>query len=109
MSYNLDTFDSVKAQLRAQKDVGAIKQDLYTHLTEIFSRIMLHHQNDAFDKFEEISHLVKRTYLKIRDPKQDSEVNLIKDAKKDHEKDAWISKNKDLLKEVFKFPPAFRF
>ena len=36
---------------------------------------MLHHPNDAFDKFEEISGLVKKTNFKIKDPNNDYEVN----------------------------------
>jgi len=36
---------------------------------------MLHHPNDAYDKFEDISALVKRTNFKISDPKFDVEVN----------------------------------
>ena len=36
---------------------------------------MLHHPNDAYDKFEEISALVKRTNFKIKDPQYDYEVN----------------------------------
>lgn len=36
---------------------------------------MMHHPYDAFDKFEEISHLVKLTHLKIKDPQYDFEVN----------------------------------
>lgn len=36
---------------------------------------MLHHQHDGFDKFEEISALVKHTNFKIKDPKEDFEVN----------------------------------
>jgi len=52
-----------------------IKADLYTHLTEVFNRIMLHHPHDAFDKFEEISGLVKKTNFKIKDPNNDYDVN----------------------------------
>lgn len=37
---------------------------------------MLHHPHDAYDKFEEISGLVKYTNFKIRDPEADHEVNL---------------------------------
>jgi len=44
-------------------------------LTEVFNRIIQHHKFDAFEKFEEISHLIKKTHLKITDPKKDSEVN----------------------------------
>jgi len=38
---------------------------------------MLHHPYDACDKFEEISHLVKMTHLKIKDPLNDYQVNDI--------------------------------
>lgn len=50
-------------------------QDLYTHLTEVFNRILLHHSEDAYDKFEEISALVKQTDLKFKDPSFDHELN----------------------------------
>lgn len=50
--------------------MGTIKLDLYTHLTEIFNRIIQHHKFDAYEKFEEISHLIKKTHLKIIDPKK---------------------------------------
>jgi len=51
-----------------------ISQDLYSHLIEVFNRIILHHPNDGFDKFEEISALVKQTNFKIIDPKTDFDV-----------------------------------
>jgi len=38
----------------------------------------LHHSSDAFDKLEEISALVKKTHLKIKDPQFDNEVNQIR-------------------------------
>jgi len=79
MSVTLDTLERIKQQLKQAKDNGStIKQDLYTHLTEVFNRIILHHPYDAFDKFEEISLLVKKTNLKVKDPKFDHEVNQIK-------------------------------
>ena len=66
MSVSLETLERIKQQLKEARDCGsAVKLDLYTHLTEVFNRIMQHHQYDAFDKFEEISHLVKQTHLKI--------------------------------------------
>ena len=78
MSVSLETLERIKAQLKQARDMGStVKLDLYTHLTEVFNRIMLHHPYDAFDKFEEISHLVKQTHLKIKDPKFDHEVNSI--------------------------------
>ena len=76
MSASLETLERIKEQLKQARDSGStIKLDIYTHLTEIFNRIMLHHPYDAFDKFEEISLLVKQTHLKIRNPKFDYEVN----------------------------------
>lgn len=52
-----------------------IKTDLYAHLTEVFNRIMLHNPEDGYEKFEEISALVKQTNFRIGDPKPDFEVN----------------------------------
>ena len=76
MSVSIDTLERIKAQLRSARDNGStIKMDLYTHLTEVFNRIMLNHPYDAYDKFEEISLLVKQTNLKIKNPLYDHEVN----------------------------------
>lgn len=76
MSVSLETLEKLKNELKEVKDLGTpIKADLYSHLTEVFNRIMLHHPNDAYDKFEDISALVKRTNFKISDPKFDIEVN----------------------------------
>lgn len=36
---------------------------------------MLHHPDDAYDKFEDISGLVKQTNFKIKDPKNDFDIN----------------------------------
>lgn len=69
MSVNAETLDKIKNQLKEGRDVGNnIPQDLYSHLTEVFNRILLHHPLDAYDKFEEISALVKKTHLKFQDP-----------------------------------------
>lgn len=76
MSVNLQTLEKLKAQLKESKDLGQpIKADLYSHLIEVFNRIMLHHPTDAYDKFEEISALVKRTNFQIKDPQYDYEVS----------------------------------
>ena len=75
-------------------------QDLYSHLTEVFNRILLHHTDDAFDKFEEISALVKQTNLKIKDPKFDYEVNAAHRQPVVTEAQLWIEKSKNLLNEV---------
>ena len=60
MSVSFETLDKLKKQLQQVKDLGMpIKTDLYNHLTEVFNRIMLNHPEDGYDKFEEISALVK--------------------------------------------------
>ena len=76
---------------------SSVKSDLYSHLTEVFNRIMLNHQYDAFDKLEEISALVKETHLRIKDPQFDHQVNSIS-AKTNAEHDKLLEKLKNLLK-----------
>ena len=72
---NLQSLDAIRAQLKQEKDLGNnVKSDLYNHLTEVFSRIMQHHPYDGFDKFEEISQLVKKTNMKSVNPKYDYEL-----------------------------------
>ena len=101
MSVSLETLERIKNQLKQARDQGStVKLDLYTHLTEVFNRIMLHHPYDAFDKFEEISHLVKQTHLKIKDPKFDHEVNAIQHELSNPQKELYIQKCKNLLREV---------
>lgn len=65
MSCHLETFENMKTKLQKAVKVGGVEHDFYSHVTEIFDRIMLHHPYDAYDKFEEISHLIKKTHLKI--------------------------------------------
>jgi len=48
-----------------------VKSDIKEHLIELFSRIMLHNPEDAYEKFEEISAIVKETNFKIKDPSKD--------------------------------------
>lgn len=55
-----DKLNSILSQLKQPKELGAgVKNDLYAHLTEVFSRIMQYHPYDGFEKFEEISIIVK--------------------------------------------------
>lgn len=63
---------------------------------------MLHHQKNAFDKFEEISALVKKTHLSFKDPKRDFEVNAVSENQTaaEAERKRWISKSKNLLNEI---------
>lgn len=99
---NTETFERIKHQLRTAKDTGStVKQDLYSHLTEVFNRIMLHHPYDAYDKFEEISALVKQTHLKIKDPMFDHELNKLQDGNASNAQRAeWILKSKNLICEI---------
>ena len=75
-------------------------QDLYTHLTEVFNRILMHHADDAYDRFEEISALVKQTDLKFKDPKNDFELNAAMSAKAVSEREQWVERSRNLLNEV---------
>ena len=101
MSINEATLERIQAQLREAKDIGGnVPQDLYTHLTEVFNRILLHHSDDAYDKLEEISALVKMTNLKFKDPKFDHELNAAASAQAVSERESWVARSKNLLNEV---------
>ena len=79
MSVSVETDEklaSILGQLKQQKDLGNhVKNDLYGHLTEVFSRIMQYHPYDGFEKFEEISIIVKQTNFTKQDAMLDSELN----------------------------------
>jgi len=62
----------------------------------------MHHKTDAFDKFEEISALVKRSHLSFSDPKRDYEVNDSKSRRNEADvaREAWITKSRNLLSEI---------
>lgn len=71
-----DHLNKILVKLKAEKDLGSfVKSDLYSHLTEVFSRIMQYHPYDAFEKFEEISILVKHTNYTAPNPASDYELN----------------------------------
>ena len=60
MSVSLETIDRIKDELKTQHQLAPnIRTDLYNHLAQVYNRIMMHHQQDAFDKLEEISALIK--------------------------------------------------
>jgi hypothetical protein len=93
MSISPETLQKIRDQLQTAKHVGgAVPSDLYSHLTEVFNRIMLHHPTDSYEKFEEISTLVKHTHLSFADPKHDFEINAAQSKTSDEAKarDAWI-------------------
>ena len=103
MSISPETLQKIRDQLQTAKKVGgAVPSDLYQHLTEVFNRIMMHHPEDAYEKFEEISTLVKKTHLSFADPKHDFEINAAQASRsqEDVARDAWIQKSRNLLAEV---------
>lgn len=52
--------EEIKTNLKKEIVVGNNqKADMYTHLSEVFSRVMQYHPYDGYDKFEEISNSVK--------------------------------------------------
>lgn len=69
-------------------------------MTEVFNRILLHHSDDAYEKFEEISALVKQTDLKFKDPAFDHELNAQCKAKAVSERAEWVTRSKNLLNEI---------
>ena len=60
----------------------------------------MHHADDAYDKFEEISALVKMTELRFKDPKLDSELNEAGQKQAVSERQEWVRRSKNLLNEV---------
>jgi hypothetical protein len=63
----------VKAGLNG-KD-GNSFEELNQHLTTVFMNAMQNHSSDAFDKFEDISLMIKKTNFKFSNPKPAFEVN----------------------------------
>ena len=44
MSISHETLEKIRKQLHAAKNIGgSVPNDLYSHLTEVFNRIMMHH------------------------------------------------------------------
>lgn len=90
--------EQIKHQLSQARALGLpIKSDLYTHLTEVFNRIMLHHPHSAYDNFEQISRIVKETNFKISAMKTDDEVNSMAHQTSITQAEAWIEKTRRLI------------
>ena len=103
MSISSETLAKIRDQLKEAKQAGgSVPQDLYGHLSEVFNRILMYHKHDAFEKFEEISALVKRSHLSFSDPKRDYEVNDARSRKSEADiaSEEWIQKSRNLLNEV---------
>lgn len=59
---SVKTLNTIQSQLRdAQSNGGSSQATLYSHLTEVFNRCIQNHPTDAFDKFEDVSGLIKKT------------------------------------------------
>jgi hypothetical protein len=99
MSTEVDTFESVKANLQNSKKVGATKVDLFSHVTEIINRILAHHKYDAYQKFEEISLLIKKTQLDVPNPKNSEEIKNIEESQVKKELDNYVKNLRNLLSE----------
>ena len=103
MSISSETLEKIRNQLReATTTGGSFEHDLYTHLTEVFNRIVEYHAGgDAYEKFEEISALVKRTRLNFNDPKRDFELKSTSNQNSvDKSRLNWIQKSRNLINEV---------
>ena len=71
--FSKQTLNEIQHTLRQEKDLGGhVKADMYSHISEVLSRIQKFHPFDALDRFEEISCLVKKINVKHADPKADS-------------------------------------
>jgi len=102
MSVTLATLDGLKSQLQSVKDLGLpVSNDLYSHLTEVYNRISQHHgtSKDAFEKFEQISALVKQNTIRIREADPDSAVNERANVITNQEALDMVKQCEDLLNE----------
>jgi hypothetical protein len=107
MSVGLNTLERINTQLKEAKNIGVSAQnDLYTHLTQVFNKIMLHHREDGFDRLEEISQLLKQTHCQMKDPASDQEVNAIKTQQKNPELTLWLQRSHNLLSEHWDAIPS---
>lgn len=97
MSKEGDTFSGVKSLLQKSKQVGAIKVDLFTHITEIVNRIISSHKYDAYQKFEEVSMLIKKTQLNIKNPKHIDQIQELNVEEVQSELDRYIEEVRGLL------------
>lgn len=54
-----DKFEGLKAMLKNIKSEGGKGKDLYAHLQEVFKHLILHYPDQALEKLEEVSYLLK--------------------------------------------------
>ena len=97
MTTELNTFIGIKSLIQRSKQIGAIKVDLFSHITEVVNRIIASHKYDAYQKFEEISMLIKKTQLNIKNPKPLNEIKELGTDQIQSELDAYVEEVKNLL------------
>ena len=78
-----------------------IKADMYSHISEVISFIMQYHPNDGFEKFEEVSNIIKYNNYRVVNPSKDAVVNKMNSAKIVTNKEAldFLDKAKKLIDE----------
>jgi len=99
MACQLETIEFMKNKLKIDSKAGNVTLDFYTLMKEIFNRVMLYHRYDSFDRLEEVSQLIKKTHLKIKDPIRDNDINKHTPVKKSEIVDRYISEFRRLIKE----------
>lgn len=104
MSAEVDTFECIKNKMQAPKQVGPVKVDLFTHITEIINKIIAHHKYDAYQKFEEISLLIKKTQLNVKNPKTPEQIRQLDSEGVCKELDQYVSDVRTLLNEKITMP-----
>lgn len=92
-----DTFSGIKNLLQNSKQIGATKTDLFSHITEILNRIIEHHKYDAYAKFEEISMLIKKTQLNVKNPLTAEQIKTLDSDNANHELRKYINQLKSVL------------
>ena len=99
MACQLETIEFMKNKLKTESKAGKVTLDFYSLMKQIFNRVMLYHKHDSFERLEEISQLIKKTHLKIRDPLKDVDVNKHVPTKKSQIVDNYITEFRRLIKE----------
>ena len=66
----------VMEKLKADQDLGNhVSSDMVSHLSEMLSRILQYHHYDAFEKFEEISLIVKSNNFNVKNASKDDQLS----------------------------------
>ena len=108
MSDEVNTFENVKESLQKQTQIGSVKVDLFSHTTEIINRILSHHKYDAYQKFEEISLLIKKTQLNVPNPKTSDQLKYISENEAQEELNKYIACVRSLINEKLELPSVDR-